>query len=70
MILRLLLTAALTWAQSAPEVAVRKCFQIQVDFYEATKGRLPDPDEADLIVDLCMQQYNETLKQTKKGAQK
>jgi hypothetical protein len=54
------LCAALS--KEVAERAALTCFQTEVELYEATKGRLPDADEADLIVDYCMRKYDETLK--------
>jgi len=64
----LLLMAALTWAsqsESASWVAL-KCFQLKVDQFEAAFGRLPDPDEADLLIDKCMIEYDERKKEAHK----
>ena len=33
---------------------VESCFQAEMDLFERVKGRLPNADEADLVIDACM----------------
>ena len=33
---------------------VENCFQAEVNLFEQMRGRLPNPDEADLFIDACM----------------
>ena len=55
------------WASdiSPAERAALTCLQNEVDLYEARKGRLPTDDEADLIIDACMEKYNHVKKEIK-----
>lgn len=37
---------------------VENCFQTELDLFEQVRGRLPSPDEADLVIDACMKMGN------------
>lgn len=66
----ILLAVTLTWAQSgSPANLALTCFQHELDLWEATRGRLPSADEADLIVDMCMEKYDAKVKNQEKEAQ-
>lgn len=60
-VITMFLLATLTGASEplAPEIEARRCFQFEVDLFEAAKNRLPDPDETDLIIDMCMSKWKD-----------
>lgn len=67
----LLLMAALTWAQNeTPERAALTCFQHELDLYEARHGRLPSADQADLMIDYCMEKYSAKIKEQQEKKEK
>lgn len=70
MILGLLFITYLSAAEPQPSEVARQCFQVELDLYERVKGRLPTPDEADLIIDNCMGAYENARKKQETKNQK
>jgi hypothetical protein len=60
LILLLMLVAGPVFGSPAEDAT--ECFQAELDLWEATKGRLPTDDEADLIIDMCMKKAYEEAK--------
>lgn len=52
--IKLLFFCALNWASEDPHTLAAQCLDHEVDLFESVKGRLPNPYEADLIVDMCV----------------
>lgn len=49
--------------ETTPAQLASQCFQHEVDLHLLAKGRLPDSDEADLLIDACMLKYEKRRKE-------
>lgn len=67
MIFSLLISLAI--AQDLPVVKTisSECLERELALWEKEKQRLPSPDEADLIIDMCVKQAYEQAKKNAKS---
>ena len=56
-------------AVATPRRFASECLDAELDMWEAERGALPGPDEADLIIEMCVKQAFEKQKEDKENLQ-